>query len=66
VLSLPLVWWDLNFFIIKRAAEYDFNVSGVNFVHIASMELNLVQEIISADKELDKVTLIKRMDPLDY
>ncbi|MFX1519003.1 MAG: type II toxin-antitoxin system VapC family toxin [Promethearchaeota archaeon] len=66
VLSLPFVWFDLNFFTIKRAAEYDFNISGVDFVHIASMELNLVQEIISADKELDKVTIIKRIDPLDY
>ena len=66
VLSLPVVWFDLNFFLIKRAAEYDFNVSGVDFIHIASMELNLITDIISADKELDIVTIIRRIDPLNY
>ena len=66
VLSLPVVWFDLNFFLIKRAAEYDFNVSGVDFIHIATMELNLITDIISADKELDIVTIIRRIDPLNY
>jgi len=40
VLSLPIVWFDLNFLIIKRASEYEFNVSGVDYIHVASMELN--------------------------
>lgn len=64
VLSLPIVWFDLNFFIIKRSAGYDFDVSGVDYIHIATMELNDVKEVISADKELDKVDFIKRIDPL--
>lgn len=64
VLSLPIVWFDLNFFTIKRASSYDFSVSGVDYIHIATMELNDVKEVISADKELDKVDFIKRIDPL--
>jgi len=66
VLSLPIVWFDLNFMIVKRAAVYDFNVSGVDYIHIASMELNSIKEAISADDELDKIDFIKRVDPLNY
>lgn len=66
ILSLPIVWFDLNFFIIKRGAEYDYNVSGVDYIHIASMELNSVTKIISADEELDAIDFIKRTDPLGY
>ena len=66
VLSLPIVWYDLDFFLIKRASEYDFYVSGVDYIHVATMELNGVHEILSADKELDKVSFIKRTDPLSY
>ncbi len=66
ILSLPIVWLDLNFFIIKKAAEYDYNVSGVDYVHIASMELNSVKKIISADEEISRVDFIKRVEPLKY
>ena len=66
ILSLPIIWFDLNFLVIKRAAEYKYKVSGVDYVHIASMELNSVSELISGDKELDKVSAIKRVDPLKY
>ena len=63
LLSLPIVWFELNFMIIKRASEYEFNVSGVDYIHIATMELNMVKEVISADRELDQVDLIKRINP---
>ena len=66
ILSLPILWYDLNFLTIKRAAEYKYKVSGVDYVHIATMELNSVREIVSADKEIDKVEAIKRVDPLRY
>jgi len=66
ILSLPIVWLDLNFFVIKRAAEYEYKISGVDYIHIASMELNSVTKIISADKELNKVDFIKRVDPLNF
>lgn len=66
ILSLPIVWLDLNFFIIKKAAEYDYDISGVDYIHIASMELNSVKKIISADEEISKVDFIKRVEPLKY
>lgn len=66
ILSLPIVWFDLNFPIIKRAAQYAYHVSGVDYIHIAAMELNSVSEVVSGDKELDRVGAIKRLDPLKY
>lgn len=66
ILSLPIIWLDLNFFVVKKASEYDYNISGVDYVHVASMELNSITKTISADEELDKVDFIKRTDPLKY
>ncbi len=66
VLSLPIKWIELDFAIIRRASEYEFKVSGIDYVHVASMELNLVDEIISADEELDKIGFVKRIDPLTF
>ncbi|MBI2675604.1 MAG: type II toxin-antitoxin system VapC family toxin [Candidatus Aenigmarchaeota archaeon] len=66
VTSLPIVWLELNLLALERASEYGYKVSGVDYVHIALMELNMVPEIISADRELDKVGIIKRLDPLAY
>jgi len=66
ILSLPIVWFDLNFLIIKKSAEYDYNISGADYAHIATMDLHSIATIISADMELDKVDIIKRLDPLDY
>lgn len=66
ILSLPIVWFDLNFFIVKKASEYEYNVSGVDYIHIASMELNSVTKIISADEEFDKINFIQRVEPLKY
>ena len=66
VLSLPIFWIDLDFLIIERASTYSFNISGVDYVHVASMETSSINEILSADHEFDKVSIIKRTDPLDY
>ncbi len=66
ILSLPITWLDLNFAIIKRASDYNYNISGVDYTHIATMELNFITKIISADEDFGKVELIKRVDPLEY
>ena len=66
ILSLPIIWLDINFLVIKRAAEYDYRISGVDYIHIASMELNNIRKIVSADGELDKVDFIRRIDPTAY
>lgn len=64
ILSLPIKWIDLNFAIIRRASEYKYEISGIDYIHLASMELNMVNEIISVDKEFDKIDFIKRINPL--
>ncbi len=66
ILSLPITWIELDFAIIQRASEYEFKISGIDYVHIASMELNLVNEIISADEEFDRIEFVKRIDPLTF
>lgn len=66
LLSLPIEWIDLSFYIIRRASEYDYPVNPVDYIHISSMELNSITEVISADQDLDKVNLIKRKNPLDF
>ena len=66
VLSLPIIWFDLDLLIIKKASEYDYPISGSDYIHIATMEINSIKEIISADKELDKISTVKRVDPLKF
>lgn len=66
VLSLPLVWFDVNFAVIRRASEYDYRISGVDYIHVSTMELNSVTKIISADADFDKVDGVRRIDPLKY
>lgn len=66
VLSLPLVWIDLDILIIEKASEYTFEINGVDYIHVASMEVNSINEVLSADKDLDKVRTVRRIDPLEY
>ena len=48
VLSLPIVWIDLDTFIIEKASTLDYDVNGVDNVHIASMEAD---SIITCERE---------------
>ena len=66
VLSLPITWFDLNFFVLETASGYKFKISGIDYVHIATMEIHSIKKNISADAELDKVDSIERIDQLDY
>lgn len=66
VLSLPIVWLDLEPVVIRHAAQYTFSTVGVDYFHVASMELHSVSEIVSADKELDQILFIRRLDPLTF
>ncbi|MBI4162745.1 MAG: type II toxin-antitoxin system VapC family toxin [Candidatus Aenigmarchaeota archaeon] len=66
VLSLPINWTDMSIFIIENAASYKYNVSGADYIHIATMEMNSISKIISADGDFDKVDNVKRIDPLNY
>ncbi|MBI4170389.1 MAG: hypothetical protein HY514_01750 [Candidatus Aenigmarchaeota archaeon] len=62
---MPITWLDINFTLIRRAATYEYNISPSDYFHIASMEINNIKTIISADAELDAVDIIKRTDPLE-
>ncbi len=66
VLSLPIVWVDLDLLIIERASEYTFEINGVDYIHVASMEVNSINEVLSADKDLDRIRIVRRIDPLEY
>ncbi len=66
VLSLPIAWIDLDLLIIERASSYTYDMNGVDYIHVSSMEINSISEILSADKDFDKVSSIRRTDPLYY
>ena len=66
VLSLPITWYDMDMFTIGKASEYSFNVSGMDYIHIATMEINSITKIISAHSDFDKIDFIKGIDPLEY
>ena len=66
IISLPITWIEINFFIIKKAADYKYQIMPADYIHLATMESNSVAEIISADTEFDKVKSIHRIDPLKY
>ena len=65
--SLPITWLDLNPLIIEKAAQYEYTINPADYIHLATMELNQINEIISADGgDFDKIKWIARTDPLDY
>lgn len=66
VLSLPIVWVDLGFLVIEKASEYNFEINGIDYIHVASMEVNSISEVLSADKDLDRIRTIRRIGPLEY
>ena len=54
--------------IIRLAASCskDWDILPYDGIHIATAMAEGVEIILSADKELDKVKAIKRLDPLSY
>ena len=54
--------------IIRTAAEYarDYNIWPYDAIHVAVSTHRKITKMISADKELDKIDLIQRVDPLEY
>lgn len=68
ILSYPLELIDLTPDIALRAAEYsrDYGILPYDGIHVASAASSLVTEVLSADKELDRVDIIKRVDPLEF
>lgn len=68
IMSYPLEVIDLTPDIVVRGAEYsrDYGILPYDGIHVATALRQMVKKILSADKELDKVPFIERVDPLDY
>ncbi len=66
ILSMPITWFEMDFFVIENASGFNYNISGIDYIHIATMQINSIKKVISADAELDKVDFIERIDPLRY
>lgn len=64
--SIKINWLDINFLTIERASDYKHNVNPIDYLHISTMELNSITQIISADGGFDKIDWINRIDPLVY
>ncbi len=67
VLSYPLEIILVTPDLIRLGAEYsrDYGISPYDSIHIA-VAIRYADNILSADKELDKVPFVKRVDPLKY
>jgi predicted nucleic acid-binding protein len=64
--SLPIEWIELKIPIIKLAATYDYDIHGADYIHVSTMHMSNITEIISADTDFDNIPGIKRIDPLEY
>lgn len=66
ILNYPIDWTDLTVSVVQKAGDYMNNLRAADRAHLASMELQHIKEIISADKDFDNISGIKRIDPLNY
>jgi len=68
ILSYPLEVIDLTPDIVVRGAEYsrDYGILPYDGIHVATALGQMVKKILSADRELDKVTIVERVNPVDY
>lgn len=68
ILSYPMRIVNVTPDIVLRAAEYsrDYGILSYDGIHVASAASSLVTDVLSADRELDKVGIIKRVDPLKF
>lgn len=68
ILSYPIDIYIVHPDAIRAAAEYarDYGITPYDGIHIAMAVEHNVTDIISADKELDKIELIRRTDPTEF
>jgi predicted nucleic acid-binding protein len=67
IASYPMEITDVTPDIVIKAAEYarDYKILPYDGIHIASALSRMITDFLSADKELDKVKIIKRVNPLE-
>lgn len=63
IMNIPIKWLELTPLVILRASESNYPLTTADAIHIVSMELNGITEILSADTGLDKIPGIRRIDP---
>lgn len=68
IFSLNINILDFDSLDVRTAARvYDeFKISPYDCVHVAIMRKVGIAEIISADKDFDKISWIKRLDPKNF
>lgn len=68
IFSLDIRVFEVDSLDVRIAARvYDeFRISPYDCVHVAVMKKASITEIISADKEFDKITYIRRLDPKTF
>jgi len=68
ILSLDIDVHPLDEIIIRMAVEIfdEFAISPYDCIHVATMNAKGIKEIITADKEFDRIKNVKRIDPLHY
>ena len=68
ILSYPMKFVDVTPDIVLKVVEYsrDYGILPYDGIHVASALSSFITEILSADKELDKVGVIERIDPLEF
>ena len=68
IFSLNMSIFEVDPLDVRTAANvYDeFRISPYDCVHIAIMKRASIREIISADKDFDKITWIRRLDPKNF
>jgi predicted nucleic acid-binding protein len=64
ILSLPIQWIELTPAVVLRASEYTRTMTAGDAVHLASMEIRGIPEILSADTGFDAIANVSRRDPL--
>lgn len=66
LLAYPIAWLDMQIPIIQAAASDTTNLRAADRIHLATMKLHGITEIISADMDFDNIPGIKRIGPREY
>lgn len=66
LLSLPIVWFEMSIATVDRVCTHMNTIHTADALHIATAELHDIREILSADKDFDRVSSLRRIDPLTF
>jgi len=68
MISYPIEIATVTINTIRSAAEYarDYDILPYDGIHVSSAMEQGTTQIVSADRELDKIDIMKRIDPLQY